>query len=349
MLARLSAGCGRRHWDEPAQRPARRVRRRRRALLVGQRERVWPCLEWMSLGADVESVTTEQQGAAQPTMKVMRLRYAGACRDCGAQLAAGTTAVYDKTTKTVQCLPCRDGSSAAREPGPPSDAPPDPDPLDAGRAGASARREYERRSAKRETRIREAHPHLGGLILALSDDPQSTTAWAQGARGEELLGARLDGLADRGVRALHDRRIPRSRANIDHITVGPGGVHVIDAKRYAGKRPERRVDGWLFGNRTEKLFVGGRDKTPLVAGVHKQVAVVREVLDAAGLDEVRVRGVLCFVEAEWPLIGGEFTVDGVDVLWPKRLGERLVPKEPVLTGEQTDAVLRVLARELKHA
>jgi len=294
-------------------------------------------------------VTTEQQGAAQPTTKVVRLRYAGTCRDCGAQLEAGITAVYDRRTKTVQCPPCRDGSSAVVEPRPPSPASPDPDPLDAGRAGASARREYERRSAKRETRIREAHPHLGGLILALSDDPQSTTAWAQGARGEELLGARLDGLADRGVRALHDRRIPRTRANIDHITVGPGGVHVIDAKRYAGKRPERRVDGWLFGNRTEKLYVGGRDKTPLVAGVHKQVAVVREVLDAVGMGEVRVRGVLCFVEAEWPLIGGEFAVDGVDVLWPKRLGERLVPKEPALAPERVDEFLRVVAAALPPA
>jgi len=124
---------------------------------------------------------------------------------------------------------------------------------------------------------------------------------------------------------------------------------VIDAKRYAGKRPERRVDGWLFGNRTEKLYVGGRDKTPLVAGVHKQVAVVREVLDAVGMGEVRVRGVLCFVEAEWPLIGGEFAVDGVDVLWPKRLGERLVPKEPALAPERVDEFLRVVAAALPPA
>src|SRR5665648_404299 len=40
----------------------------------------------------------------------MRLRYPSACRDCGAELEAGTTAVYDRSTKTVQCLACRDGA-----------------------------------------------------------------------------------------------------------------------------------------------------------------------------------------------------------------------------------------------
>ena len=286
----------------------------------------------------------------------MRLRYAGACRDCGLGLDAGTRAVYDRSTKAVQCLACGTaggGAVAATEviatPEPVEWVAVEPEPGDGGVAGASARREGERRSAKRESRIREAHPHLGGLILALSDDPQSTRAWAQGARGEELLGVRLNGLADKGVRALHDRRIPRSRANIDHITVGPAGVHVIDAKRYAGKRPERRVEGWVFGSRTERLVVGSRDGTKLVEGVHKQVGIVRVVLDEAGLDEVPAYGVLCFVEADWPMFGGDFSVDGVEVLWPKKLVERLVPKEPDLMPDAVEATFRALARALPSA
>ena len=68
-----------------------------------------------------------------------------------------------------------------------------------GVAGASAQREYERRKNKREKRIREAHPRMGSLILALSDDPQSTKAWATGAQGEERLGRQLDGLVGDGV------------------------------------------------------------------------------------------------------------------------------------------------------
>ena len=60
-----------------------------------------------------------------------------------------------------------------------------------GIAGASALREYTRRKSRRERRIREAHPVVGGLILAVSDDTQSTRSWATGARGEELLGHRM--------------------------------------------------------------------------------------------------------------------------------------------------------------
>jgi hypothetical protein len=36
-------------------------------------------------------------------------------------------------------------------------------------------------------------------------------------------------------------------------------------------------------------------------------------------DQVTVQGVLCFVEADWPLLGGSFTTRGVEVMWPKQL------------------------------
>ena len=66
---------------------------------------------------------------------------------------------------------------------------------------------------------------------------------------------------------LHDRRIPGSRANIDHLVISPAGVFVIDAKNYKG-RVERRVRGaWLSGE--DCLYVGGRDKTKLVGGMRK--------------------------------------------------------------------------------
>ncbi|WP_245561710.1 nuclease-related domain-containing protein [Agromyces italicus] len=53
---------------------------------------------------------------------------------------------------------------------------------------------------------------------------QSTHAWSVGAAGEEVVGARLDAIASEHIRVLHDRRIPGSRANIDHLVVTPGGV-----------------------------------------------------------------------------------------------------------------------------
>ncbi|WP_456846871.1 nuclease-related domain-containing protein [Cellulomonas sp. P5_C6] len=201
-------------------------------------------------------------------------------------------------------------------------SPPPPAEVAAGVAGNSARREFERRSAARETRIRDAHPRLGGLILAVSEQPQSTTAWARGAKGEEMLGRGLDSLADKGVRLLHDRRIPRSRANIDHFAVAPSGVYVIDAKRYAG-RPTLQVAGGIIRPRTSRLVIGSRDGTKLVEGVLKQVGLVRDALAAAGHDDIPARGMLCFVDADWPLFGGSFQIDGVDVLWPRKAYERL--------------------------
>ncbi|HEY0645960.1 MAG TPA: NERD domain-containing protein, partial [Nocardioides sp.] len=44
--------------------------------------------------------------------------------------------------------------------------------------------------------------------------------------------------------------------------------------------------------------------------------------------DVPVTGVLCFVDADWPLIGGGFTTRGVDVLWPKKLYARLIELAP---------------------
>jgi hypothetical protein len=43
--------------------------------------------------------------------------------------------------------------------------------------------------------------------------------------------------------------------------------------------------------------------------------VVRNILGTG----VPVNGTLCFVEADWPLIGGSFSTRGVDVVWPKKL------------------------------
>jgi hypothetical protein len=282
--------------------------------------------------------------------KRMTLRYAGVCRVCGAELAVRVEAIYERSSRTVRCLDCTPAlvEEGARPPLVEEGALPplveegarpplveegalrpsrDREPVDAGTPGASARREYERRKAKREARIREKHPKLGGLILALTDEPQSTTAWDTGAVGEERLGQKLNELASDTLRILHDRRIPGTRANIDHIAVTPTGVYVIDPKRYQG-RPMLKVEGGILRPRTEKLFVGTRDRTKLVDGVLKQVDLVREIVG----DDVPVTGVLCFIDADWPLIGGAFTTRGVEVLRPRKLYPRLAAPGAFASG-----------------
>lgn len=251
-----------------------------------------------------------------PDEKRMRLRYAGVCRVCAIALPAKAEAIYERSTKTVRCL-AHDGSVA--------DVPTVDEPIDPGTPGGSARREFERREQNRERRIREKHPRLGGLIHALSEEPQSTKAWDTGALGEERLGSRLNELASDTLRVMHDRRIPGSRANIDHLAVTPNGVFVIDAKKYQG-RPHLKIEGGLLRPRVEKLVVGTRDCTKLVDGSLKQVGIVREVIG----DQIAVQGVLCFVEADWPLLGGSFTTRGVEVMKPKKLYPLL------LAGDRAD-------------
>jgi hypothetical protein len=70
-------------------------------------------------------------------------------------------------------------------------------------------------------------------------------------------------------------------------------------------------------------MVGRRDCAKLVTGVRKQVDLVSAALTSAGSTEIPpVRGMLCFVDAEWPPIGGAFTTAEVDILWPKKIAER---------------------------
>lgn len=135
-----------------------------------------------------------------------------------------------------------------------------------------------------------------------------------------MLGARLDQHVSDSIEVLHDRRITGTKANIDHIVVTRGGVFVVDAKRYVDQRPELRVEGGILRPRVERLLVGGRDRTKLVDGVLGQVERIRTALADV---EVSVRGVLCFIEANWPLIGGHFTTRGVSVVWPRQLSRIL--------------------------
>lgn len=209
--------------------------------------------------------------------------------------------------------------------------------------GASARREFERRQTDRKERIRAQHPKLGGLIHAFSEDPQSTKAWDTGALGEERLGQSLYELSSTSLLVLHDRRIPGSRANIDHLAITPTGVYVIDTKKYQG-RPQLRVEGGLIRPRIEKLLVGGRDRTRLVTGVQRQVQAVRAVVP----DDVAVHGVLCFVEADWPLICGSFTIQDVEALWPKKLYPKLQRPGP-LGIEALQGPHHALARSMPPA
>ncbi len=134
-------------------------------------------------------------------------------------------------------------------------------------------------------------------------------AWAAGAAGEEKPAQTLAGLE--GLHILHDRRVPGSRRNIDHIVASPPGVFVVDAKRYSGLIQVRDVGGLL--RRDERLFVGRRDCSALAAAMAWQFPAVAAALSDAGLEPLPpIMPVLCFVDGEWPHLSPPTPIWAVD-------------------------------------
>lgn len=235
-------------------------------------------------------------------------------------------------------------------------------------AGESARREYDRRRVKDAAGRRRALPVaaglvvfvavvgyfvgerlwpgnggtvalIGGVIAALKmavelAPRQSTTAWRTGADGEAAVAAVLDGLD--GWRALHDRRVPGKRSNIDHLAVGPAGVFTVDAKRYKGKLTVQRG----------VVRVAGRDITKLLDQARSQAAVATVALDGS-LAAAHVQPVLCFVGTELPRT--HTVVGGVHLVTRKGLSRLLVRSPAVLAADEVEQAVDLLDKRLLPA
>lgn len=234
-------------------------------------------------------------------------------------------------------------------------------------AGESARAKYERIRNERRQRVRDRRGRLVGLavvsvpggalaghvllgvwwvgalvgllpIAHILAPSRREVAWRKGAEGEQAVGRAIDQLPS--SRALHDRRIPGSPANIDHIVIASTGVWTTDAKNYTGKVDVRRGG--------QQLWIKGRNRSRLLDQARRQAAVVGEVLSAAGLGAVPVRPALCFVGVEWPLLFTPRDAGEVALVSPRRLS-RLAVGNPTLSASDIDQVAVTLDRELQPA
>ena len=180
-----------------------------------------------------------------------------------------------------------------------------------GEAGKSAHEQFKKRSEKtKAARINSFGPRLGKVINAIAGDSKSTKAWKKGADGERAVGKRLDELAAvHGWKVLHDRRIPHSRANIDHILITDRGIFVIDAKNYEGLIRVEEKGGFLSESKAT-LLVGNRNQNRLIEGVKKQVELVANALSENHIN-VQTFGLLAFYGAEWPLFFKTKEIQGV--------------------------------------
>jgi Nuclease-related domain len=264
------------------------------------------------------------------------VKYDGTCSRCGAVLARGTRAIWDRPTRSIRCIEC-----AVTESPPPPPASGAPLVVDMGVAGQSARAEHDRRAAKRDAKITErwGTGFAAKVVRAVTDEPQSTRAWAIGAAGEEKLAAELAMVP--GLRMLHDRRVPGTRGNIDHIVIGPAGVFVVDAKNHQGRIEIRDRGGWFKTD--HRLTIGGRDCSAMADGMGWQVDAVVAALRRHEIKPTPpVVPVLCFLHVEWPLIRAPGLFRGVQLEGPRSLA-RLITARTELSTDQADNLAVVLA------
>ena len=252
-----------------------------------------------------------------------------------------------------------------------------------GAAGASARREYERRLAREAARLRAnrvpllvptiATPivaYLGvrfglpwvidsvlrsvaesgsrtttpvdpkpyaqlALLVALAatvsvvrtlwGTRQSTTAWRIGARGEEATATRLTQLPE-SFRVLHDLPMPGSRANIDHVVVGPTGVFTVETKNYQSGVEIKRGTVWA----------SGRDRSEIVDQADRQA---QAIAIKTGQDVTPLIVIHGGVRVGWfssPI------VRGVRLCGPKSLVDVIASRPPMLDEAACEAAMAAI-------
>jgi hypothetical protein len=177
---------------------------------------------------------------------------------------------------------------------------------------------------------------IAGLI---GGETRSERSWRVGADGEVRTAERLaKHLRESGVVILNDRRISGSRANIDHIAVGTGGVTVIDSKNYSGKVRVARG----------RLWVKDRNRTSLVESVLGQVELVRAALLATLFDGVSVEAALAWSNVDGLPLFGSLQLRGVLIDGTRKVA-KLAGRPGTLSDQEVDDLTRLLAASFPAA
>jgi Nuclease-related domain len=173
-----------------------------------------------------------------------------------------------------------------------------------------------------------------GWALRFKPSPEAS-AWRRGAAGERRTARLLGPLERHGWAVLHDLAVPGSRANIDHLVIGPGGVFVIDSKQYRGRQLD--PTGRLWHGRyplaaTLQAVSFEADQAALVLADPQVVVVVVPIVAIHG------------AEVPW----GKVVIQGVPVVPARRLPCMLGDLPPML-GPERVADLADRARVRFHA
>jgi hypothetical protein len=159
--------------------------------------------------------------------------------------------------------------------------------------------------------------------------------WGKGRQGEERVGELLDSLGRAGVRTVHDRAVPGSDANLDHVVAAPSGIYVVDAKDWSG-----RVS--IHGSR---LWQNDRDRDEVVAAAAAQAAVVQRLVDDLNPPRpVPVHALICF--AGDARLGHPERLGDVGLVDLDQLAEVIGTGEPELAAVEVEFVAKQFAARL---
>jgi Nuclease-related domain len=221
-----------------------------------------------------------------------------------------------------------------------------------GRPGASAHAEYRRRRAAERARWTRGLPRRVAVVLAagvtagllaaqvtpglagllgvmaaaglggrLRFRPSADTlAWRRGASGERRTARLLAPLERRGWAVLHDLAIPGSAANIDHLVIGPGGVVVVDSKRYRGRL-------WL-----DAYGMVWHGRYLLVSALRRVRWAADQADEVLGVADITVAAIVAVHGASVPW--GSLQTDGVSIVPARRVPDLLQALPPVLGPER---------------
>ncbi|MEW1760553.1 nuclease-related domain-containing protein [Streptomyces cyaneofuscatus] len=165
------------------------------------------------------------------------------------------------------------------------------------------------------------------------------STWATGAAGERRTRWILAPLVWFGLgrwAVLHDRRIPRSRANLDHIVLGKCGPVYVDTKTWKSKKSKVHLRGG-------KLWYGNHPQKDSIDTVLWEASRVAETLGHP------VQAVVAVHHAAVP--PGGLISQGVTIIQSSELRRflRALPREPDWNRRRIAGAYRLADAQLRPA
>lgn len=154
-------------------------------------------------------------------------------------------------------------------------------------------------AAARARELRTPAVRIADRLGIPTQRSRQAAQWAAGAEGERRTAGRLAPLARDGWTVLHDRALPGSRANLDHLAISPGGVVIVpDTKRWSARWPVTVQGG--------RLYHGDRDVTARLSGLRHEADTVSRILGVTAVPVVLMDGPR--------LDGGPLRLDGIRIV-----------------------------------